>query len=521
MLDFNRLLLLIAIISPLVVLARTARRAAVNRGWQLAALAVLGVTGLSWLFAREVAGFIGGGAWTVFLFLPAVGLRREAALVAAERYGAARRLLGALRWLHPVAALREEHVFLRAMEAAQGGETEQASALLQQLQGMNKRTGLQVVAQNFRIRGDWAGLAAWCRTSLPAVELGQDPIILPLYFRALGETGALSDLILQVAGRAPRLLASPQHHPTFDASVLMLLAFTGRVDAVKRLLRTRFRGMPATTREYWIATSELAAGEDAAGRTRLNRIRATSRNALLRADIARRMERSHALRAELEPLLEATVRRFEKNLARRRRSLLMPGRELPGPAVIGLMALNAVMFAFELWLGGTMDSYTLHRLGALQPYAVLQNGEYWRMLSALFLHYGVLHLLVNGYALYVLGPPLEASIGSLRFLAGYLFTGLASSVGVVTLWAVGWTQAGLLVGASGAVMGVVGLWAGMLLRHHRVPMARQRLFVIAMIVLIQTTFDFLTPQVSMAAHLSGLAAGFALGLLLARPRAVF
>jgi membrane associated rhomboid family serine protease len=160
----------------------------------------------------------------------------------------------------------------------------------------------------------------------------------------------------------------------------------------------------------------------------------------------------------------------------------------------------------------------LRRLGALEPSAVLAQGEYWRLLTALFLHYGALHLLVNLYALHVLGPPLEASLGPLRFAVCYLVAGIGSSAGVVALWHLGWTQSNLLVGASGAVMGIVGAWAGLLMRHHHLPMARRRLIIIGLIVLMQTAIDFYMPQISVAAHLCGLVTGLAVGLVLAPRR---
>ena len=118
----------------------------------------------------------------------------------------------------------------------------------------------------------------------------------------------------------------------------------------------------------------------------------------------------------------------------------------------------------------------------------------------------------------VLQTPLEASIGGFRFSVCYLVAGLGSSAGVLALWRLGWTRADLLVGASGAVMGIVGAWAGFLLRHHHLPMARQRLLNIAAIVGLQTAFDYFTPQVSMAAHLCGVASGFVIALLILRPR---
>lgn len=514
MLDLNRLLLFIAVLSPLVVLARTARRAALNRGWQLAAATVLLFTALAWITTPRYAGWVGGSAWLLLLFLPAVGLRKAAECVREERYATARRTLASLRWLHPIKALRDELLFLRAMEAAQNGTADVALQLLRHLRGVDNRAGLQAGAQSFRIREDWPGLLAWCRQELPLIALGREPALLPLYFRALGETGAVDELVLQVAGRAPALLASPQQQGTFDSSLLVMLAFAGRTDSLARLLKTHLGGMHADAKEFWLGTSQLAAGETETGRSRLDLLRRRTKNALIRDDIAQRLDHAQYLRASLSPATEAMVRRLEKNLTLRRRSMLAPQSAGPTPAVAMLLALNVAMFLLELALGGSTNSYTLHRLGALEPFAVLARGEYWRLLGALFLHHGPLHLVVNLYALYILGPSLEGSIGTMRFAVCYLASGLGSSVGVVALWRFGLTQADLLVGASGAVMGIVGAWAGLSLRHHHLPMARRRLVTIGLIVVMQTAFDFYTPQVSMAAHLCGLVSGLMVGTLI-------
>jgi membrane associated rhomboid family serine protease len=188
------------------------------------------------------------------------------------------------------------------------------------------------------------------------------------------------------------------------------------------------------------------------------------------------------------------------------------------PAVLVLILLNAVVFLFEISVGDLNDPDVLHRVGALEPYAVVVQGEYWRLFTALFLHGGFTHLLFNIFALYVLGPPLERSIGTIRFTVCYLVSGLASSAGVVGLTVLGFVEVAQLVGASGCIMGIVGTWAGLLVRHRHAPQAKQRLANVAMIVVIQVAFDLSTPQVSMAAHLCGLVAGFFLGLVLV-PRA--
>jgi len=189
------------------------------------------------------------------------------------------------------------------------------------------------------------------------------------------------------------------------------------------------------------------------------------------------------------------------------------------PAVLVLILLNAVTFLFEISFGDLNDSEVLHRVGALEPYAVVVQGEYWRLFTALFLHGGFTHLLFNIFALYILGPPLERSIGTMRFVVCYLISGLASSAGVVGLTMLGFVQVSQLVGASGCIMGIVGALAGFLVRHRHAPQAKQRLGNIVLIIVIQVAFDLSTPQVSMAAHLCGLIAGFFLGLVLA-PRTV-
>src|SRR4029077_4117247 len=191
------------------------------------------------------------------------------------------------------------------------------------------------------------------------------------------------------------------------------------------------------------------------------------------------------------------------------------------PAVLALILLNAVAFVLEISVGDLNDPEVLHRVGALEPYAVLVQGEHWRLFTALFLHGGFTHLLFNIFALYILGPPLERSIGTIRFAVCYLVSGLASSAGVVGLTVLGFVQVDQLVGASGCIMGIVGAWAGLLVRHRHAPQAKQRLGNVVMIIVIQVAFDLSTPQVSMAAHLCGLVAGFFLGLLLTPRRIAY
>jgi membrane associated rhomboid family serine protease len=183
------------------------------------------------------------------------------------------------------------------------------------------------------------------------------------------------------------------------------------------------------------------------------------------------------------------------------------------PVVLALIIVNVVAFVLEFLAGGSTNPLTLHRLGELDTGSVIFRHQYWRLLTALFLHYGAIHIFFNLFALLLLGPALERQISGFLFAVCYLVSGIGSSIVVVLLTKLRLLEPVQLVGASGCVMGVVGTWMGFLLRHRHAPLARQRLRNIFVIVLLQLTFDLVTPRVSMSAHLGGLVTGFLLGLL--------
>jgi rhomboid protease GluP len=514
-LDLNHILLFIASVSPLVLLAQTWKRGGLNRGWRMAAFAVLVVAGVSWILKPDMAGFIGGGAWLALMLVPSLGLRKAAELVAQQRYASAWRLARLLRFLHPADGLLEQSEMLRALEIAQRGDFTSALAVLAPLRKSHTNVGRQAVAQSFRIRGDWKGLLEWLRGDLPPGIMQTDFALQPLYLRALGETGARDELLLEFTTNARSMIAAPQQDWLYDVSLLPVLAFGGRLRALSNLLETKLRKLSRATKEFWIGTGEIAAGETEAGRARLENLRTTTNDGLARAEAAHRLNHANEIvHMPLSPATDALLRRIEQSDRTSTRTFASQSAR-PAAVVFILIGLNIAMFVAESALGGSTNPLTLHRLGALEFFAVRFGGEYWRLLASLFLHYGPLHLVFNLYALFIIGPGLEDAIGSIRFGFCYLLSGLGSSAGVLLLCLIGWNRAEQLVGASGCVMGLVGVWAGLLLRQRDAPMAGRRLKNILVIVAIQTAFDLSTPQISMAAHMSGLITGVMLGLILA------
>lgn len=156
----------------------------------------------------------------------------------------------------------------------------------------------------------------------------------------------------------------------------------------------------------------------------------------------------------------------------------------------------------------TPDPAKLDRFGAAIG-ARIAHGEIWRLVANTYLHGGVVHLLFNAMSLWSFGPQLERLIGSLRFLVLYLVAGVGGSVAGV-LWHSPFSP---LIGGSGAIFGMLGAMVALNARHGKSPLdflqyegPRQ----LVSLIFANLVLGFVIPQVSNAAHLGGLLAGFVL-----------
>lgn len=132
------------------------------------------------------------------------------------------------------------------------------------------------------------------------------------------------------------------------------------------------------------------------------------------------------------------------------------------------------------------------------------GGEYYRLLTSMFLHYGIVHLAFNMYVLWIIGRYLERDLGPLRYLALYLFGGLGG--GVLTLFFAPNTFA---AGASGCIFGLFG---AMVFVNRKLGRDNSGVYVLLGLNLALT---FIVPNISVTGHLGGLLAGGALGAALA------
>ncbi|HVT41432.1 MAG TPA: rhomboid family intramembrane serine protease [Acidimicrobiales bacterium] len=173
------------------------------------------------------------------------------------------------------------------------------------------------------------------------------------------------------------------------------------------------------------------------------------------------------------------------------------GSTNPTPVVLAIIAVNVVVFLLEDF--GRSNSVVYHY--SLNP-DLVHSGDYYRAFTAMWLHADFLHILFNMIALLIVGPAVEVLLGKVRFLALYLIAGLGGSVGSYLLGP--HNEFGL--GASGAIMGVLGAYIVIGLRRH-LPVAP----VVGLLV-INVLIGF-SGNIDWRAHLGGFVVGSALAFL--------
>ena len=143
------------------------------------------------------------------------------------------------------------------------------------------------------------------------------------------------------------------------------------------------------------------------------------------------------------------------------------------------------------------------------------DGEWWRLATSTFVHFGALHLLFNMWVLWSAGGLVERLFGHARFAAIYAAAGVVGSLASVT-----WNPLVNSGGASGAILGLIGAQLAFFLRGgHRIPaevIRAQRASILGFIA-YSVIFGLTVPGIDNAAHVGGLACGFCMGWLLARP----
>ncbi|WP_186575785.1 rhomboid family intramembrane serine protease [Aquibacillus kalidii] len=165
-----------------------------------------------------------------------------------------------------------------------------------------------------------------------------------------------------------------------------------------------------------------------------------------------------------------------------------------------ILIANIILFVWMELNGGTNSATTLIQYGAKYNPAIL-DGEWWRIITSMFIHIGLLHLVMNMFALYYVGSAVEQIYGNIRFFVIYFLAGILGSLTSFAL------NPQLAAGASGAIFGLFGALLFFGLIHRRVffqTMGKNIIFVIVFNII----FGFSIPEIDNGAHLGGLLGGF-------------
>jgi membrane associated rhomboid family serine protease len=181
-----------------------------------------------------------------------------------------------------------------------------------------------------------------------------------------------------------------------------------------------------------------------------------------------------------------------------------------------LIVVNVMVYLANLAQGASLSSNggSLFVDGALFIVRIDESGqligvgegEWWRLITAAFLHASLIHLGMNMLMLWWIGAPMEAAIGPIRFLGLYIVSGLAGSAGALLF-----SPEAVTVGASGAIFGILGA---------ALVFERQRTYVLGGsalgIIVLNLVLTFTIPNISIGGHVGGLIGGAAAGLALTR-----
>ncbi|HNV33983.1 MAG TPA: rhomboid family intramembrane serine protease [Bacillota bacterium] len=178
---------------------------------------------------------------------------------------------------------------------------------------------------------------------------------------------------------------------------------------------------------------------------------------------------------------------------------------------ISILVLNVLAFIMLEIFGGSEDLNTLVVAGA-KVNILVQHGQWWRLFTAMFLHYGLLHIALNSYSLYNLGTFAERIYGGWRFVVMYITSGLAGNL-LSTMFGQPYVVG---VGASGAIFGIAGsiLYLGVR-RPELFKYIIGSRFITA--IAINLVISFTIPGIDAWAHIGGLAGGFAIAWALGTP----
>lgn len=172
-----------------------------------------------------------------------------------------------------------------------------------------------------------------------------------------------------------------------------------------------------------------------------------------------------------------------------------------------LLFINACVWLFDVVIQWYSNSNVFFLLGAKYTPLIIQ-GQYWRLITPVFLHLNLLHLLMNEYSLYLLGPLVEKTYGKLRFLIIYIIAGITGNIASAYF-----LPDVLSIGASGAIFGLLGAWLYLGLKY-RSQLPKMFLSNVVAMIVINMAYGVIRSNIDNYAHLGGLLGGFLMTVII-------
>ncbi len=505
------------------------QRGGATRGWFRVYAALFAVLVILFVLAPERAGLIAGLLWAVFALLPSLGAFLVVQSLHWGWFGLSAFTARTIAILHPMDGWGEYPSFVRLYRALHTGDAEEAAGLVRRICERKTPFANAAVVMAVGLTGDWAGFRAWIESLSNRDAVLRDASALNGYLTALGRLGAYEEMF-----RVYQQYGDPmvqRSGGTVAALVRMSIAVqTGSVAMLRRLLEGPLGSLPAAARAFHTGVAEQVAGHPDRAEVHFRAVlEDESSGETLKARSRRHIASplSPFPREKLSDGGRSLLESMENEIQHESQYAVASGKRSRPIATWAIAAILLVVFGFEL-PGGATDYENLTDLGAMivtlegsparAAFEAVEE-QWWRPITAGFLHFGYLHVFLNLFGLLLLGNWLERAWGHGRLVLVYAVA-LVASTGLfpyfVTLTP--GDPLRMLVGASGGVLGLLGALlartiVGRLRGNSR--LVRRQLSSLAMIAALQLVFDQSVPQVSSICHAIGMVTGFAVGLVLA------
>jgi len=190
---------------------------------------------------------------------------------------------------------------------------------------------------------------------------------------------------------------------------------------------------------------------------------------------------------------------------RTRAERIPAARFLAGAQVTTLIVIaNVIVFLLMQLTGSPTSARTLRRFGALTN--PLPASQWWRLITAMFVHLGFAHIALNMVALILFGAAIEQRYGKARYLLLYLGSGVLGSAASLA-----YSHSALSAGASGAIFGIIGAWLALVIWNRHRPGMKGQLQSWLLLVALNLGFAAAVPNIDVRAHVGGLIGGFVIG----------